>query len=86
MRRHMHAPVHKQRRWLNSVLRGHYAYYGITGNSRNLDRFRTEVPRAWRYVPSRRANRSRIYWPRFQALLLRFPLSPARIIHVWRYP
>ena len=86
MRRRMHAPVRKQQRWLNSVLRGHYAYYGITGNSRSLHRFRSEVLRAWRYVLMRRGNRSRMYWPRFHALLLRFPLAPARIVHVWRYP
>ena len=54
MRRRMHAPARKQPRWLNSVLRGHYACYGITGNSRSLHRFRTEVQRAWRYVLMRR--------------------------------
>ena len=86
LRRRMHAPVRKQQVWLNSVLRGHYACYGITGNARSIDRFRTEVLRAWRYVLMRRSNRSRMYWPRFRALLLRFPIVPARIVHVWRYP
>ena len=82
----MPAPVRKQQAWLNSVLRGHYAYCGITGNSRSIDRFRTAVLRAWRYVLMRRGNRNRLYWARFSALLLRFPLAPARIVHVWRYP
>ena len=86
MRRRMHAPVRKQPVWLDSVLRGHHVWYGITGNARSIDRFRTEVLRAWRYVPMRRGNRSRTYWPRFQALLLRFPIVPARIVHVRRYP
>ena len=63
-----------------------YAYYGITGNARSIDRFRTEVLRAWRYVLMRRSNRSGMYWPRFQALLLRFPIVPARIVHIWCYP
>ena len=85
MRRRMHTPVGKQQAWLNSVLRGHYAYYGITGNSRSINQFRTEVLRAWRYVLMRRGNRSRMYWDRFNALLRRFPLAPARIVHVWRY-
>ena len=82
----MHAPVRKQQGWLNSVLRGHYACYGITEKARSLHRFRSEVLRAWRYVSMRRDNRSRTYSSRFRALLLRFPLSPARIVHVWRYP
>ena len=56
MRRRMHAPVRKQQAWLNSVPRGHYACYGITGNSRSIDRFRTAVLRAWRYVLMRRGN------------------------------
>ena len=55
----------------------HYAYFAITGNPRSPRRFRTEVLRAWRYAPSRRGNRSRTYWSRFSALLLR-PPSPRR--------
>ena len=34
-----HRRVRKQQVWLNSVLRGHYACYGITGNAR-IDRLR----------------------------------------------
>ena len=86
LRRRMHAPVRKQQGWLNPVLRGHYACYGITGKARSLHRFRSKVLRAWRYVPMRRGNRSRTYWSRFRALPLRFPLSPARIVHVWHHP
>ena len=86
MRRRMHAPVRKQQAWLDSALRGHYAWYGATGNARSIDRFRTEVLWVWRYVPMRRSNRSRMYWPRFRARLLRFPIVPARIVHVRRYP
>ena len=48
--------------------------------------FAPKVLQAWRYVLMRRGNRSRMYWPRFRALLLRFPIVPARIVHVWRYP
>lgn len=77
-----HAPVGKQEGWLNSVLRGHYAYYGITGNRRSINRFRSEVVRTWRYVLMRRGQRSRMYRGRCNALLERFPLAPARIVHV----
>lgn len=31
MKKRQHEPLAEQRRWLASVLRGHYAYFGITG-------------------------------------------------------
>ena len=34
--RHMHAPMAEQQRWYASILRGHYAYYGLPNNSRAL--------------------------------------------------
>src|SRR5262249_56544112 len=37
-RRRMHAPVSEQHRWLCQVLRGHYAYYGLSANFRCLKR------------------------------------------------
>ena len=36
MRRRMHQRLRDQHVWLSSVLRGHYAYFGISGNSRAL--------------------------------------------------
>ena len=35
----MHTPMREQHGWLARVLRGHYAYYGVTGNSHGLRRF-----------------------------------------------
>lgn len=84
MRRRMHRPVREQHAWLNTVMRGHYAYYGITGNSRSLARFRYQVCRAWRYVLTRRSQRHRLTLARFSQLLRIFPLPPPRIVHDWR--
>ena len=36
---HMHAPMAEQQRWYASILRGHYAYYGLPNNSRALSAF-----------------------------------------------
>ena len=47
-RRHRHQPICEQHPTLRQKLRGHYAYYGITGNSIALARFREEVKRIWR--------------------------------------
>ena len=38
-----HLPVKEQHKALARKLRGHYAYYGITGNGRSLRRFRHQV-------------------------------------------
>jgi hypothetical protein len=68
---------------LSSVLRGHYAYFGISGNSRALGRFRLQVMKAWRRVLLRRSQRPKLSWERLNALLKVFPLPFGRV-HGWR--
>jgi len=80
MWRRMHAPVRAQHGWLSSVLRGHYAYYGLPSNWPRLDSFHQAVTRRWYRVLRRRSQRG-LTWERFNALLARFPLPPARITH-----
>ena len=60
MRRRMHQRLRDQHAWLSSVLRGHYAYFGISGNSRALGRFRLQVMKAWRRVLLRRSQRPKL--------------------------
>ena len=47
MRRMRHLPVREQVADLNVVLRGHYAYYGIAGNIRALQKVYRAVVRYW---------------------------------------
>ena len=56
-RKARHLPVREQWKTLAAKLRGHYAYFGITGNSRALGRFVYEVKRVWRKWLHRRSNR-----------------------------
>src|SRR5690606_32223640 len=42
-----HEPLTVQREGLVRKLRGHYGYYGITGNGRSLSNFFHEVQRIW---------------------------------------
>lgn len=84
MRWRMHWRLRDQQRWLAAVLRGHYAYYGVTGNSRALDHFRREVIKAWRWALRRRGQRPKLPWDRFKVLLEVFPLPTPRIVHQWR--
>ncbi len=60
-RSHRHDPLPEQHAALCQKLRGHAAYYGITGNSRALARFRHEVLKLWRkwLMRRRRAWRAR---------------------------
>ena len=41
---------------LRRKLRGHYAYYGMTGNADALGRFLWLAERAWRYWSNRRSK------------------------------
>jgi RNA-directed DNA polymerase len=80
-REHRHRPVSEQREALAQKLRGHYGYYGITGNSLMLTRFLSEVKRRWRYWLNRRSQRGRWTWERFLRLLGASPLPPAIAVH-----
>jgi RNA-directed DNA polymerase len=81
-REHRHLPIVEQWTALTAKLRGHYAYYGITGNSRRVRDFRHHVRSAWHKWLSRRSNRARIPWERFGELERRYPLPPARLGHI----
>jgi group II intron reverse transcriptase/maturase len=80
-RRNRHLPVAEQQRMLGRKLRGHDAYYGITGNARALSRFRHEAKRRWHKWLNRRSRATRLNWSAFTRLLLRYPLPPARVVH-----
>ena len=80
-RRNRHRPLGEQQRILSRKLNGHYAYYGITGNIRCLDSFLFAVMRIWRKWLTRRSRDRSITWERFNLLLQRYPLPPARIVH-----
>ena len=76
-----HRPVRDQRSRLSAKLVGHYAYYGITGNIRQLQRYSTQVARLWRKWLERRTRSKRLTWDRFNALLARHPLPRPWIVH-----
>jgi RNA-directed DNA polymerase len=76
-----HRPLAEQHRTLSQKLRGHFAYYGITGNSEGLRRFRDAVIGLWRQWLSRRRCGRPIAWDNFARLLGHYPLPPARVVH-----
>jgi len=52
-----HLPIREQVENLNRVLRGHYAYYGVAGNIRALQRTYRAVERYWRKMLSSRSRK-----------------------------
>ena len=80
-RQHRHAPLVWQHAALCRKLHGHYGYYGITGNSVAITRFRWEVRHRWQKWLNRRGARSPMPWPRFERLEQRYPLPGAIAIH-----
>jgi RNA-directed DNA polymerase len=76
-----HTPIVEQHQGLCRKLKGHYGYYGITGNLDALERFRREVERIWRHWLGTRSWHARRSWEWFSGLLRRHPLPPAKVVH-----
>ena len=76
-----HQSIAEQHKTLSRKLRGHFAYYGITGNSAMLSCFRYEVLRVWRKWLARRKRGDRYAWSGFARLLEYYPLPAARAVH-----
>jgi RNA-directed DNA polymerase len=80
-RQNRHLPIREQHQKLSEKLRGHCAYYGITGNSPSLSVFRMQVHRIWRYWLSRRNRKRTMTWDCFNRLLARYPLPAMVAVH-----
>ncbi len=83
-RRHRHLPVEAQHAALTRRLRGHFQYFGVSGNLRSLLLFEKAVERTWYKWLCRRSQRKRLTWERFADLLDRRPLPRPRItVPIW---
>jgi RNA-directed DNA polymerase len=80
-RRNRHDAMPQQHMTLSQKLRGHFAYYGITGNADALNRFRRGVIGLWRKWLGRRHRDGAVAWERMYRLLERYPLPPAVVVH-----
>ncbi|WP_249734996.1 reverse transcriptase domain-containing protein, partial [Bradyrhizobium sp. sGM-13] len=58
-RRNRHLSLRDQHAHLSQMMRGHYAYYGISGNSRRIRWFACQVVVQWRKWLGRTASRRR---------------------------
>jgi RNA-directed DNA polymerase len=74
-------PLAEQHRRLCRMLKGHFAYFGISGNYRRLSSVVFGTMRFWRKWLSRRSRTSQVTWERFHRVLARYPLPAPRIVH-----
>ena len=79
MSRSRHDPLEEQAAGLGRKLQGHFEYYGILGNSLAISRFAYEARRLWRKWLGRRSQRAQLSWTKFNKILKRHPLPPARV-------
>jgi len=70
---------------LNTKLRGHYAYYGITFNYRSLNSFRRQVENLLHKWLNRRGGKPNWQWERFVKLITEwYPLIKPKIYHSYQ--
>jgi RNA-directed DNA polymerase len=84
MRRMRHLPVREQVDNLNVVLRGHYAYYGIAGNIRALQRVYRAVERYWHKMLCSRSRHGHVPWDVFQQIKVRLALLRPKLYLPYR--
>jgi RNA-directed DNA polymerase len=77
---HRHDSLESQHLTLVKKLKGHYAYFGVTGNNAAISRFFLEAGRIWRQALARRSQQH-LSWQRMQGILERYPLPIPRIVH-----
>lgn len=80
-RKNLHEPIRVQVDVLGRKLKGHFGYYGITGNYEALARYRDEVIRRWRKWLARRGDPKGMTWERMNRLLQFYYLPTARVVH-----
>lgn len=80
-RENRHDRVVEQFKALTSKLRGHYQYFGLTGNGRALKVFFNAARREWHRWLNRRSQRNTMTWDRFERLLQHYALPRPILIH-----
>jgi group II intron reverse transcriptase/maturase len=66
---------------LVAKLRGHYQYYGVSGNMRSLRKFHAIVLRLVLKWLNRRSQKKSFNWPGYLEYVRRYPLPSPRIVH-----
>jgi group II intron reverse transcriptase/maturase len=86
MRRMRHLKLQDQVINLNRVLCGHYAYYGIAGNLRALQKVHRFVIGYWRKMLCSRSRKGYVTWESFQGISARYPIRQPKLrLPYWEF-
>jgi RNA-directed DNA polymerase len=80
-KKNRHRELREQHSLLCAKLQGHYAYYGIRGNSRSLANYWHMVKQRWHYWLMRRSRQRHNSARLWQTLHEHFTLPRPRIVH-----
>ena len=75
-----HLLLREQHQRLCQMLKGHYAYFGVTGNFERIANLYEQARRSWRKWLSRRSNNSPVPWAAFERVLEHLPLPRPRLV------
>ncbi|MDP2640619.1 MAG: group II intron reverse transcriptase/maturase [Betaproteobacteria bacterium] len=78
-RRMRHWSMREQHERMSRMLTGHFAYFGIRGNSARLAQLSYHAQRAWHKWLSRRSRERSLTWDAFNRILAVLPLPKPRI-------
>lgn len=76
-----HWPLRVQHQRLCQMLKGHFAYFGISGNYDRLSALAHQARCCWRKWLSRRSQKSYLSWEAFRQILELLPLPKPVIVH-----
>lgn len=79
LRRMMHLEVEKQAERINSLLAGHFSYYGLAGNGPKISFFWHYTICYWRRCLSGRSQKGAMNWAKMGEILKKYPLCPPKI-------
>jgi group II intron reverse transcriptase/maturase len=83
-RRHRHRSIREQHAALHRRLRGHFNYFGVSGNYRSMMRLVEATKRAWYKWLRRRSQRTRLSGERCTDMLRWWPLPRPKItVRIW---
>jgi group II intron reverse transcriptase/maturase len=75
----MHWEIRDQVAVINAILRGHFNYYGMPGNTKRLAAFWNLAMRQWRRCLSRRRQKGRVNWQEITRLRQQYPWVMPRL-------
>lgn len=79
MKENMYLSIKEQVKRINQVLRGHFNYYGIAGNTKSIVRIYRFAEKYWKTILGKRSWKGVITWEKYDQLLQVFPILKPKL-------